>query len=68
MENFPIDLKLTVADVNKVLAGLAFLPVNQALDLINNIKAQGDIQVTNAQPVTATAPVVEPVPEEAPAV
>jgi hypothetical protein len=42
--DIPVTLTMTLNDTNKVLAGLGYLPMRDALDLATAIKQQGDAQ------------------------
>lgn len=45
MDNLTLTLKMSIADTNKVLAGLGHLPFKDCADLIASIKQQGDAQL-----------------------
>lgn len=57
MENFEIVLKLTVAEVNIVLAGIGKLPIETGISVFQNVKNQAETQIQSAQ--SNTAPVAD---------
>lgn len=59
MENENIELNLTVAEVNVVLAALGEMPFKLVGIVIDRIKSQGDPQVVALQ-----APAADPVIDE----
>jgi len=61
MDNFELELKLTVAHVNAILKHLGQGVYSEVADLINHLHSQSVPQV---QAATAPAPAAEEKPEE----
>jgi len=59
MENMPISIALTGAQWNVVLSMLANGPFNQVVEIISEIKRQGEAAVRSATPVPQEDPVQE---------
>ena len=57
MDNVIIDLKLTAAQVNLVLSALGQRPFGEVVDLIGEIKRQGDAAIERHRAAAAAAPV-----------
>ena len=55
MNDTPIELKLTVEQINYILQALAHRPFGEVVQLITDIKAQGELAIQ------ATQPIAEPV-------
>lgn len=55
-----LSLKLSVDEVNGVLAGLAELPAKHSFDLINKVKSQAELQLA---PLVHESPLPEIQPE-----
>lgn len=54
MENVNIKLELTIAQVNYILAALGARPFAEVKDMIEDIKKQGDAQLS-AEPLAEAA-------------
>jgi hypothetical protein len=52
MDNFAINLVLTVEQMNKILTGLSLMPYRESVDLIQMLKAEGDQQLKEHQQKT----------------
>jgi len=59
MENLELNLKLTVAEVNVILAGLGKLPLETGIAVYERIKIQAQPQIQ-----AAASPVVEAAPTD----
>ena len=66
MDNVSIDLKLTAAQVNLVLAALGQRPFGEVFELIGEIKRQGDAAMERHRVAAAAAPVEAPVAVDVP--
>ncbi len=58
MENLEITLKMSVNEVNIVLAGLGKLPLESVVTLWQSLKAQAESQIAVAEPLAAEPPMV----------
>lgn len=58
MNDFEVTLKLTVGDVQILLAGLGKLPMESAIDVWGKVKSQAEYQLQTAakKPIEATEP------------
>lgn len=61
MNEFEVTLKITVGDVQILLAGLGKLPMESAIDVWSKVKSQTEFQLQTAQaaangPTEATEP------------
>jgi hypothetical protein len=63
MENFELDIKLTVAEANIVLAALGKLSIEVGLGVFQTIKSQAESQVQAASQAVSLAPSAEEAPE-----
>jgi len=51
--NKPLELKLTVADINQILEALGQLPYARVYQLIGRIQQQAETQLSGAEPGAA---------------
>lgn len=63
MENFELNLKLTVAEAQVVLAGLGKLPLESVVSVWQSIKSQAEAQIQAASQAATLAPAEEPASE-----
>ena len=64
LEKIEVDLKLTVAHVNTILAHLAKGVYSEVVDLISHLRSQALPQVAAAAPVAPTEPAAPVAPTE----
>lgn len=63
MENFELNLKLTVAEAQVVLAGLGKLPLESVVSVWQSIKSQAEAQIQAASQAAVLTPAEEPASE-----
>jgi len=54
MDNLKLNLELTLAEVNVILAGLGKLPLEAVLTVYENLKAQAQPQIQTAENASKT--------------
>lgn len=59
MENFELNIKLTVAEANVVLAALGKVSIEAGLGVFQTIKGQAEAQIQSATQAVAMAPIEE---------
>lgn len=50
MEIIELNLKLSIEEINRVIASLSKQPFEEVVNLIAKIKSQGEIQIQELQP------------------